>query len=315
MFDFLYTAFLHLFAGLFLLSVLTYLLPYLWYSRCRSRQNLKKKYDAEWALVTGASSGIGLAITRRLAEQGMNVAVAAMGDQVLRDTMKTLRAEYKDVKFRDIPVNLAKDGFMEDIIAATEDILPQVCVLNAGYIVTGFFAETPAAAQIANFNCNAASVVPLAHHCISRLQNAGVRGCVAFTSSPAGFMPCPFSVMYGATKAFLTEFGASLAGEVAVDGIDICVVHPSPVTSNFYNKAHKLDALEMFRKTGTTPSTIADSFLQGVGRTVICDQGYYSIAVRMLLKIVDVTFIADIIRRTAHTMKDFKDMRKAKKVE
>jgi short-subunit dehydrogenase len=117
------------------------------------------------------------------------------------------------------------------------------------------------------------------------MQDSKLRGALVFTSSPAGFMPCPFSVMYGATKAFLTTFGMSLAPEVAVDGIDVLVVHPSPVTSNFYNKAHKLDAIEMFRKTGTSPATIASAMLRSVGRTTVCDQGYYCLCVRLLLKV------------------------------
>lgn len=186
-------------------------------------------------------------------------------------------------------------------------------MLNAGYIVTGFFADTPVQAQVKNFNCNAGCTVPLTHHFITRLQKAKAPGCVAYTSSPAGFMPCPFSSMYGATKAFLTEFACSLAPEVGVDGIDVCVVHPSPVTSNFYDKAHKLDALEMFRRTGTTPVTIADAFLSTVGRHVVVDQGYYSLSVRMLLKVVDVSFMALVTKWMAPTMKDFKEMRKLRK--
>ncbi len=125
----------------------------------------------------------------------------------------------------------------------------------------------------------------ITHHFLARLQKEKLRGALVFTSSPAGLMPCPFSVMYGATKAFLTAFATSLAPEVAVDGIDVMVVHPSPTTSNFYNSAHKLDALEMFRKTGTSPSCIANAMLRSIGRTSVCDQGYYSFSVRILLKV------------------------------
>ena len=67
---------------------------------------------------------------------------------------------------------------------------------------------------MANFNCNAACAVKLTHHFLSRLQSEKLRGALVYTSSPAGFMPCPFSVMYGATKAFLTNFATSLAPEV-----------------------------------------------------------------------------------------------------
>ena len=77
---------------------------------------------------------------------------------------------------------------------------------------------------------------------------------------------------YGCTKAFLTEFGMSLAGEVYSSGIDVLVVHPSPTTGNsrFYdgNKSSKLAAVEFFRKTGGSPSSIASCFLKGFGENV-----------------------------------------------
>lgn len=98
-------------------------------------------------------------------------------------------------------------------------------------------------------------------------------------------MACPFSAMYGATKAFLTSLATSLAAEVAVDGVDVMVVHPSPVASNFYDKTHKLDALEMFRRTGKSPDVVTEALFATVGRAVVCDQGYYSITLRIVLKV------------------------------
>ena len=103
---------------------------------------------------------------------------------------------------------------------------------------------------------------------------SGKRGCVCFTSSPASFMPTPFSVVYGSTKAFLTEFGASLAPEVRRDGIDVMVFHPSPVATRFYDKAHKFGALEMFKATAVTPDKIANCMLASVGHIVVRDQGW-----------------------------------------
>lgn len=59
----------------------------------------------------------------------------------------------------------------------------------------------------------------------------GLKGCFVFTSSAAAAMPSPFTVLYAATKSFLSAFGASLAAEVRHHGIDVLVVHPSPVRS------------------------------------------------------------------------------------
>jgi short-subunit dehydrogenase len=57
-------------------------------------QNLKKKYDAKWALVTGGSSGLGKALSEKLAQQGLNVVIAALGDDLLKNTTAELKTKY-----------------------------------------------------------------------------------------------------------------------------------------------------------------------------------------------------------------------------
>jgi short-subunit dehydrogenase len=295
-----------------LLSFGTYFLPMMMHVFYRP-QNLRRKYDAEWALVTGGSSGIGRALCERLAQQGLNLVIAAVDDKLLPKAAEELRAKYANIEVRAVPVNLAKDdgGYMDALREATDDITIQIVVNNAGYICTGFFTERTEGEQLANHTCNATSVVRITHHFLSKLQASGRRGALMFTSSPAGFMPCPFSVIYGSTKMFLTTFGSSLAPEVADEGIDVMVFHPSPVKTNFYTGTHNLDVLEMFKKTGVTPDIIAESMLCGVGRHVVYDQGYYSMAVRTLLKLCDVTALADIITTLAPTLPDYKRMKAA----
>merc|ERR1712176_246901 len=106
----------------------------------------------------------------------------------------------------------------------------------------------------------------------------------------------------------------SLAPEIRADGIDVCCVHPSPVASRFYEKTHALDALVFFKSTATGPESIANALFSTIGRSIIRDQGYYPTAVKILLKIVDVNFLADIINMTAQHLGDFKAM-KAKEAE
>ena len=101
---------------------------------------------------------------------------------------------------------------------------------------------------MANVECNAVSAVQITHVFVTRMLAKKQRGCVVFTSSAAACQPCPFSCMYGATKAFISSFGASLAIEVKTRGIDVTVVHPSPVASRFYDKAHALDSIAFFKK-------------------------------------------------------------------
>lgn len=112
----------------------------------------------------------------------------------------------------------------------------------------------------------------------------------------------------------------SLAAEVRSDGIDVCVIHPSPVASNFYKNTPKLDAVEFFKSTATGPEIIVDALFSAIGRTVVRDQGYYPILVKLLLKIMEINLLADITAMTASNLNDFKNMKamhsaEAKKVE
>ena len=129
------------FGLLFALSLVTYLVTFVGCQCCRRRQNLRRKYDAKWAVVTGASSGIGLAIVEALAAQGLNVVLVAMPDALLEKATKRLSEEYKSQEFRSVGVNLGGDSYLQPIIDATKDIKPQVIVNNAGYILTGFYTS------------------------------------------------------------------------------------------------------------------------------------------------------------------------------
>jgi short-subunit dehydrogenase len=158
---------------------------------------------------------------------------------------------------------------------------------------------------------NATAPLKITHHFLNQMLDNKQRGAVFFTSSPAGLMPCPMSSIYGSTKAFLTEFATSIAPEVKSDGIDICVVNPSPVDTGFYaGNKHNLGAMNFFQKTATSPQTIAKCFFRSVGRTVVHEQGYFPFALRMLLKILDVNFLSIIIQHTAHTQADFQRVKK-----
>jgi len=301
---------IYLLALLSFLSLATYLVP-TFFLKIFGPQDLAKKYQASWALVTGGSSGIGKAIVEKLAKQGINVVIVAYPDKLLDPAMEGFRKSYSNLQFRSVPVDLSKSDFMKEVIKATEDVDISIVFSNAGYIKTGFFTDVSVEAQLANHNVNATAGIYIAHHFVKLMQEKRMRGCICFTSSPAMLMPCPFSALYGATKAWVTEFAMSLAAEVKSDGIDVCVVHPSPVESNFYEGTHALDALAFFRKTATGPESIANALFSAVGRTVVRDQGYYPVVIRLMLKLIDVNLLADIIANSASSMGDFQTMKKA----
>ncbi len=133
-----------------------------------------------------------------------------------------------------------------------------------------------------------------------------IKGCFIFTSSVSGYIPNPFAVMYGATKAFVSQFAASLAIEVRANGIDVLAVHPSPVASNFFNDAHKLDSLEMAQKAAVKPAAIPDLMLSCVGRSHLADMGSMAIGVRIFTALIPYDFLTGMFAFFAPYMGDYK---------
>eukprot|EP00695_Tsukubamonas_globosa_P001431 TRINITY_DN2455_c0_g1_i1.p1 TRINITY_DN2455_c0_g1~~TRINITY_DN2455_c0_g1_i1.p1 ORF type:complete len:149 (+),score=51.98 TRINITY_DN2455_c0_g1_i1:46-492(+) len=75
-------------------SVATYLIPHILINNFYFAQNLKKKYNARWAVITGSSSGIGKALAERLAQQGLNIVLVALQDKLLDETFQTFKDKY-----------------------------------------------------------------------------------------------------------------------------------------------------------------------------------------------------------------------------
>lgn len=304
---FLNHALTYLFALYGVIALGTYWLPKLFVSLCPA-QNLKLKYRAKWALVTGASSGIGKSLAHALAAQGLNVVLVAIDEPLLEATAVELRERYASlgVEFRKVGCDLSRQGYLETIATATKDIDVQIVFNNAGYMLTGFFDKQPLEKLNANHECNATSAMRISHVFVTRMLEKKLRGCVVFTSSAAACQPTPFSALYGATKAYISSFAANIGVELKSRGIDVCAVHPSPVASAFYDKAHKLDSLNFFMKLAVKPEELPIEMMRPIGRVLWHDIGGVAIGFRMLLKLLDYGFFAALVSRTAHFMGDYK---------
>ncbi|ORC90621.1 putative short-chain dehydrogenase [Trypanosoma theileri] len=277
----------------------------------RFPQNLKKKYNAEWALVTGASSGIGKAIAEKLAEQEINVVLVALDDPFANKTFAELQQKYPKQNFRKVGVDLG-DGsmkYMTQIIEATKDIEINLLFNNAGYISTGLFEDALIERLRANVECNSSCVIPITHHFLRKMMERGRRGLVTFTSSSACYLPSPTASMYGPSKAFLTNFATSLASEVHDIGIDVVVIHPSPVNTNFFKtQGPSLDSLKMAQKAAGSPMNIANQIFASAGRLTVWDQGVTSAGLRFVNRLLDFPILSELVVRFACLNGDHKKL-------
>eukprot|EP00435_Cladocopium_sp_Y103_P045494 s1365_g13.t1 len=274
-----------------LLSPILYLVLNSLVPRLLGSQDLKLRYGATWALVTGGSSGIGKELARKLLSQGLNVVIVARDEPVFAETLKELKAQFPKQEVRSVKANLSDSSgaWMADVKDATKDVNIQLLFNNAGFIVTGFFEQHSVDTHLANFHCNLTANIHLTHHFYSLMINKGLKGCIVFTSSSAGFIPNPFAAMYGCTKSGVSELAASLAVEGKARGVDVHAVHPSPVNSRFTSgggndvKVHKMNMFEMAYKMATGPEVLPNQIFAAIGRSpVMIDLGGTSIGMRHL---------------------------------
>jgi len=272
--------------------------------------DLKLRYNAKWALVTGASSGIGKALTEKLAQMGLNVVLVALDDQILSDTFKLMQTMYPKVEFRKVGVNLSKstDRYDQIVAEATKDIDVQIVFNNAGYLVLKGFAVTDLSALEANVECNCVSHMKLSHIFLQRMIDKKLPGCIAFTSSQAAFFPSPGGAVYSAGKAFLTAFAASLAIEARPHKVDVCCLMSGPVQSRFYDNVPKISTLNFFHMISSTPEQIAEILIRSVGRIVLRDANLYTYVTRLLVRIFEVNLFVEVIALVQPYMSDFKKL-------
>lgn len=308
MFETLFQWILYALAAPTALWLAAYFLP-LAYCLARGSQDLKTKYNAKWALVTGGSTGIGRSITEELAKQGINVVIAALPDEHLPKADKELKKMFKGREFRTVGVNFAPGAdYLEKIQEATKDIDVQLIFNNAGFIVTGFFDTQPLGKHMVNVECNSTAAVAITHHFASLMLQKQLKGAIVFTSSASAYIPNPFAITYGATKAFMSQFAASIAVELQCKGIDVCVVHPSPVDSHFYNKVeHKIDSMESFKKVAVSPDELPKQIFSSIGRMILRDAGGTAIGMRLGVSLLPYNALASLIALVAPFLPDYKE--------
>ena len=164
-----YVAMIFAFPTVFWLTA--YLIPQLWMAY-RPVPNLKEKYDAKWALVTGSGSGIGKALAFKLASQGLNVVLVSLDDKFLKETVAGLKEAYPKLEFRAVGCTFSPgQDYMKKIDQATKDIEVPIIFNNAGFMVTGFLDQAPIGKLLANMECNATA-------CVIRLSRATFPGPV-----------------------------------------------------------------------------------------------------------------------------------------
>jgi len=193
----------------------------------------------EYALVTGASSGIGEQFARQLAARGWPlVLVARSGDKLseLRDQLMAAHA----IDVRCIPLDLSEPGAPQNLFEQTRSAGLTVTLLvnNAGFGGFGEFAQLDRTRLRQMIDLNVAALVELTHLYLQPMlglpESERRAGGIINIASVAGFVPFPYSAVYAATKAFVVSFSRSIAEEARQRGVHVLVVNPGTTHTNFF---------------------------------------------------------------------------------
>jgi uncharacterized protein len=177
-----------------------------------------------WALVTGASSGIGREYAIELAKEGLNVAVLARRKERLDSLVSEIEANYP-VETRVIAADLTAPDAVNVIQAATADLEIGLLINNAGDGVPGTFLKQDVNAYKRTIQLNVTIPMELSHHFGEKMRRRG-KGGIIFTASTIGYTGSPYLANYAAAKSYMINFGMALHTELKDSGVDVLVLSP-----------------------------------------------------------------------------------------
>ena len=188
------------------------------------------------AIVTGASSGIGLELAKLAAHDGYDLIVAA--DEPLVDASDALKNLGVDVQ--SVEADLATDQGEKQLLLAAGDRPIDVLVANAGQGHGGAFVDQDPEVWKHTIGTNITGTLLLIQPVLRQMLERD-EGRILVTGSIAGYIPGSFNAVYNGTKAFIDNFCAAISDEIKDSRVTITVLKPGATDTEFFRRAHMLD--------------------------------------------------------------------------
>lgn len=223
----------------------------------QDKKRLLSRYG-EWAIVTGASSGIGRELAERIAEAQLHLVLVARRGDVLDAFAKELRAKY-GIQTRTVVADMETAEGIAAVITATQHLSVGLLVASAGYGTSGGFLAGDIQAEVKMLRVNCEALLVLTHH-FGRVFAQQGRGGIILLSSMVAFQGVPFAANYAATKAYVQSLAEALYVELKPMGVDVLAAAPGPVATGFGQRA------DMRMNGALTPQQIGVPILRALGR-------------------------------------------------
>lgn len=207
------------------------------------------RWQNRWAVVTGASAGIGSALADRLSAQGAKLVLTARRRDRLEQLAQKLSAAHS-AAVEIFPLDLAKPGAPAELFAFTQGkgIEVDLLINNAGFGGYGEFHRGSLDWYRDMIQVNVAAVVDLTHRYLAGMVERG-RGDIMIVASTAAFQPVPYISCYAATKGFDLLFAEGLAEEVRQYGVRVLALCPGPTDTEFMSVARQPQRLFRLAET------------------------------------------------------------------
>jgi len=229
------------------------------------KNRLKTKYG-EWAIVTGASSGIGLELATQLAEAGLNLVLNSRHLDKLQEVEKQLKSNSK-IEITIVASDVSETEGIDKIIQATKSLNVGLLVVSAGYGTSGNFIDGSLYSEINMLKVNCEALLSLTHYYSQQFVQQK-RGGIILMSSMVAFQGTPYSANYAATKAYVQTLAEGLAVELKPHGVNVLAAAPGPVESGFSQRANMKMSMSM------TPSQVGAPILKALGRKTTVLPGF-----------------------------------------
>ena len=219
-------------------------------------QTIKTKYGP-WALVTGASSGLGKALAHKLAQFGLNLVLSSRNKQELLVLENQLRASF-GIETKVVVADLSLDQELMRLTSSIENLDIGLLVAAAGFGTSGYFMESSLEEEMNMLEVNCKAPLFLTHKFAQRFARQQ-RGGILLFSSIVAFQGVPYASHYAATKAYIQSLAEALHREFKAHGVDVLSAAPGPVHTKFAARAN------MRIGKALSPEEVAEPILRALG--------------------------------------------------
>jgi short-subunit dehydrogenase len=201
------------------------------------RKELRMDYKNKTAVVTGASSGLGVEYARELAKRGSDLVLVARRKEALHELAAQLKKDH-GVKVETVALDLSTPTSAKRLIAELKNLKlePQILINNAGFGTSGRFATERAETVQDEIQLNVGTLVELTHAALPAMI-AAKSGAIVNIASTAAYQPVPGMAVYAATKAFVLSFTSAVWGETKNTGVRVLAVSPGATATSFFDVA------------------------------------------------------------------------------